>query len=158
MPIEAGAEPKGDVYSRSDKELTAMRAAELDAPRWILPFLDAGLHVLFELPKPVLRAHPFQCVDWFNRNNPDCAGGLSESRSDMERYRKPIVDAINRIAATYRGISTWDPLPILCVAESCNALEKGRPLYFDADHLSPYGNLVLLRSFREAIDALGAEK
>jgi peptidoglycan/LPS O-acetylase OafA/YrhL len=144
----------GDVYTRSAAELAGIDLAAQDAPRWFTPFLDAGLRVVFEMPKPILASHPFQCVDWFNRNNPDCAGGLSERRVDQERYRAPVVEAIDRLVATHPGLSAWDPLPALCDGSHCNALVGGRPLFFDGDHISPYGNLVLLPSFRQAIDDL----
>jgi len=111
------------------------------------------VHVVFELPKPVLRAHPFRCVDWFNRNNPDCAGGLSERRADQERFRAPVVQAINTLVAAHPGMLAWDPLPLLCNEAECPALRAGRPLFFDADHVSPYGNLVLLHAFKEAVRA-----
>ncbi len=154
--LERGANgvPSADLYARSGAELAAIREAAADARRWITPFLDAGLNVVFEAPKPILRAHPFRCIDWFNRENPDCAAGLSEDRLDQERFRQPIVDAINQLVASYAGVSIWDPLPTLCNPKTCNAVEHGRPLFFDADHVTPYANLVLLPSFRAALEEL----
>lgn len=143
-----------DVYARSADELASIRAAERDAPHWLVPLLDAGLQVVFELPKPILQSHPFQCVDWFNRDNPACTGGLSERRSDQERYRAPVVQAMRELVARHPGLAVWDPLPALCDAERCNALRHGRPLYFDGDHVSPYGNLVLLPAWRAFVDTL----
>lgn len=149
---EGGAEP-ADVYARSAEELRGIADAALDAPRWFVPMLDAGLKVVFELPKPVLRAHPFQCVDWFNRNNPLCADGLGERRDDQERYRAPVVHAIRALAEAHPGVSWWDPLPELCDATRCDAIVGGRPTYFDGDHVSPYGNQVLLLPLSAAISA-----
>jgi len=153
QPVRTSRQESGDVYARTPAELASIKKAAQDAPRWFTPFLDAGLQVVFELPKPVLRAHPFQCVDWFNRNNPDCAGGLSERRADQERYRGPVVQAINTLVAAHPGMLAWDPLPLLCNEAECPALRAGRPLFFDADHVSPYGNLVLLHAFKEAVRA-----
>ena len=110
MPGRRTARPATSIR-RSAAELAATRLAAEDAPRWITPFLDAGLRVMFEMPKPILRAHPFQCVDWFNRHNPHCAGGLSELRVDQERYRAPVVDAIDALVAAHPGVAAWDPLP-----------------------------------------------
>lgn len=153
-PVRASTRESGDIYARTAGELASIKAAAKDAPRWFTPFVDAGLHVALELPKPVLRAHPFQCVDWFNRHNPDCAGGLSERRADQERYREPVVQAIRALVAAHPGLSEWDPLPVLCDELECHALRSGRPLLFDADHLSPYGNLVLLPALREVLTSL----
>jgi peptidoglycan/LPS O-acetylase OafA/YrhL len=150
----AKAAPGHDVYARTADELRSIEMAAADAPRWFAPFLDAGLLVVFELPKPVLRSHPFQCVDWFNRGNPLCAAGSSERRENQERYRAPIVQALRRLAQTHAEVSLWDPLPELCDDERCSALAHGRPLFFDADHVSPYGNLVLVGSFASRIRAL----
>lgn len=150
-PASTSEHPAPDVYHRTEAELDLVRQAREEAPQWITPFLDAGLRVVIELPKPILRAHPYQCVDWFNGMNPDCAGGLSELRANQERYRAPVVEAINHLVAAHPGLTAWDPLPTLCTATHCNAMFEGRPLFFDADHVSPYGNLVLLPAFRTAI-------
>jgi peptidoglycan/LPS O-acetylase OafA/YrhL len=140
-----------DIYARTPSELAGVSVASKDASLWVSPLLDAGLKVIFELPKPLFRVHPFQCVDWFNRHHPDCRPGLEESRQDQERYRAPTVDAIRALAANGEGIILWDPLPDLCDTQTCSALQNGRPLFFDGDHLSPYGNLVLLPSFRKVL-------
>lgn len=109
--VVAAADPAHvDIYTRSAEELQRLAAAAQDAPRWFVPMLDAGLKVVFELPKPVLRAHPFQCVDWFNRANPLCAGGLEERRDDQERYRAPVLQAIRGLVNAHPGASAWDPI------------------------------------------------
>ncbi|MBK6472915.1 MAG: acyltransferase [Betaproteobacteria bacterium] len=142
----------GDVFAHTPAALAAMRSAAADAPRWLTPFTDAGLRVVFELPPPLFQAHAFQCVDWFNRTNPACAGGLVERRSDQERYRAPVVATIHELAARHPGVSTWDPMATLCNARECRAMRGRRPLFFDGDHLSPYGNAVLLPALRAALD------
>jgi hypothetical protein len=46
----------------------------------------------------------------------------------------------------------WEPFAVLCPGEVCSAFDpQGRPLYFDADHLSHVGNRVLEASFTEAL-------
>lgn len=142
---------EGNIYERTEQELAALTRAMSDAPRWIDPLVAAGLRVVVEAPKPVFRAHPFTCVEWWNRWNPECAAGLDELRLDLERYRAPVMGALRELAAKYPGVTLWDPLPALCDGEICSAMQSGRPLFFDGDHLSPYGNLVLLWSFRELI-------
>lgn len=120
-------------------------------PRWLAPFLCAGLHVVLELPKPILLTHPFRCADWFSRRSLDCAGGPTEQRGDLERCRAPVVVAIRPLVAELPGVGAWDSLPALRDAKLCGALDRSRPLLFHADHLSPNGSLVLLPSFRSAI-------
>jgi SGNH domain (fused to AT3 domains) len=41
--------------------------------------------------------------------------------------------------------------PTLCSASSCNAFENGKPLFYDGDHLSGYGNDVLYPVFRREL-------
>lgn len=129
------------VDARTVGELASIKKATPDTPRWFKPFVDADLHVVFEPPKPVLRAHPFQCVDWFNRHNPDCAGSLSEQCADQERDLEPAVRAIRARVTAQAGELAMDPLPALCNEAESPALYAGCPLIFDADHASPYGNL-----------------
>jgi peptidoglycan/LPS O-acetylase OafA/YrhL len=137
-----------DPFALTAAERDGLARAREDAPRWIVPFLAAGLKVVLEAPKPVFRAHPFACVEWWQRRNPECAAPLEERRADLERYRAPVMDALRALADEHPGVRLWDPLPSLCDGTTCAALRAGRPLFFDADHLSPYGNLVLLPSFR----------
>jgi len=139
------------IYERTSKELQSIEQAHRDAPDWFVPFQQAGLHVIFEAPKPVFRAHPFYCVDVYNRNNPDCRGGLTELRADQEAYRAPILGTLADLAGRYPGTAIWDPFPDLCDEGRCNAMREGRPVFFDADHVSPYGNVVLFAAFKRAL-------
>ena len=118
---------------------------------------DAGVRIIFEAPKPIFRSPPFRCSDWFNRGNPICAAGLSESRAAIEAYRQPVVDTLHRLAAEL-GAAVWDPLPILCTADRCDAIRDQTPLFFDGDHLSADGNRLLLPSFMAFIAALPAPR
>ena len=74
----------------------------------------------------------------------------------MERLRKPVVDALYNLAQSMPGVSVWDPFPVLCpVAESCSAFSGDLPLFFDADHVSGYGNRLLLPSFQAFVSRAG---
>jgi hypothetical protein len=142
---------QGDPFDRTKRELVALERAVSDAPHWIEPLISAGLWVVLEAPKPVFRVHPFACVEWWNKSNPSCLPGLVERRGDIERYRAPVMDGLEQLVSKYASTTMWDPMPVLCEKEVCSAVKEDRPLFFDGDHLSPYGNLVLLRSFQAAI-------
>ncbi|WP_414629228.1 SGNH hydrolase domain-containing protein [Xanthomonas sacchari] len=45
---------------------------------------------------------------------------------------------------------------MLCDAQQCSGRRDGRPLFFDADHLSGYGNRVLLPGFTSHFAAIQA--
>ena len=115
-----------------------------------------GVQVLFEAPKPVFKSPPFRCSDWFNAMNPICADGMQVSRSEMEITRKGPMDAMTAVAARLSDVgggggAVWDPLPTLCGPLVCDAYRAGRPLFFDGDHLSGFGNRVLVASFMQAV-------
>lgn len=134
--------------------LAGRRKAEGDALVQLQPLAARGLHIVLEAPKPLLRSPPFRCADWFNASNPICEPGLAIAREEVERYRKPVLDSFARMAAQVSAISIWDPLPILCPGRECLSSMDGRPLYFDGDHLSGYGNRMLLPSFERHLAAV----
>ena len=45
------------------------------------------------------------------------------------------------------GVEILNPLPYLCHDGRCHGVKDGRPLYFDDDHLSEYGNKMLVPMF-----------
>ena len=47
------------------------------------------------------------------------------------------------------GAKILDPLPYLCLDGQCLGIRNGRPIYFDDDHLSEYGNKFLVPMFAE---------
>ena len=67
----------------------------------------------------------------------------------LER-NQPIIKIIKNVAA-YHSVKVLDPTEYLCDSGKCNALYKGRPIYYDADHMSEYGNKLLTPMFKKAI-------
>ena len=55
-------------------------------------------------------------------------------------------------------VSVWDPFPILCPEQTCSAYREGRPLFFDGDHVSGYGNRLLAPSFGEFVVGVADRK
>jgi peptidoglycan/LPS O-acetylase OafA/YrhL len=136
----------------------AVRAAgEGAAVALLQPLAQRGVRIVFEAPKPLLRAPPYRCSDWFNRGNAICARGTQIARDTMQRYRAPVLQSLQRIAARLPHASVWDPLPALCEPTRCAGMRDGHPLFFDADHLSGYGNRVLLPGFTAHFKAVQAE-
>jgi peptidoglycan/LPS O-acetylase OafA/YrhL len=58
---------------------------------------------------------------------------------------------ISRTAAK-NGIPVLDPVPYLCFDGRCMAQFKGRPIYFDGDHMSEYGNKLLAPMFQSVLE------
>lgn len=145
---EVLAVAQGDTFRQWTRE------ARDEAPALLQPVLSAGVKILFDAPKPVFLSPTFRCADWFNRSNPVCRGGLEQPRSVLENLRAPVLASINSVAGGNPAISVWDSFPLLCPEPTCHALRAQRPLFFDGDHLSAYGNAQLYPAFRDTITAL----
>ncbi len=115
------------------------------------PLAERGVRIVMEAPKPVLPAPPYRCSDAFNADNEVCRNGLVSTRADMEALRAPMLGSLQQVVAGLPGAMMWDPLPVLCDATLCPAQRDGRPLYFDGDHVSGYGNRVLLPSLQQVL-------
>ncbi len=127
------------------------QAAIMDADQWLRPLLQHGLQLVLEAPKPIFRAPAFRCVDAWMRHNPICARGLVETRDDEQALREPVLRALRQVVSRQQSsqVTIFDAFTALCPDEKCAALAAdGRPLYFDADHLSRWGNEVVYPHFR----------
>lgn len=127
------------------------RAAITEAQRVAGSLTSAGMRIVIEAPKPIFRAPAFRCSDWFNRGNPACEPGFTMDREFLLRYRQPVLDAMSRLARADDKISVWDPFNTLCPENPCEAVRAGRPIFFDADHISGYANDLLYPSFNAAL-------
>jgi peptidoglycan/LPS O-acetylase OafA/YrhL len=121
------------------------------------PMATKGMRVVFELPKPIFRIPLFRCADWFNRNNPACAGGSEFDRAMLLNYRQPVLAFADALKARVNGFSIWDPFPALCPGEVCSMWRDGRPLFFDGDHVTYLANTLLADDFIATITALDKE-
>ena len=117
-------------------------------------FTDAGLQVLLDAPKPVFRSPTFRCVDWFTRANPVCAGGLTLQRDQALALREPVLTTMQALAAQRPNVRIWDAFPLLCPGATCSAMLDNKPLFFDGDHVSAYGNAYLFPAFRAQVRSL----
>jgi len=129
------------------------RAALAETARFIGKLQAMSLHVLLDAPKPVFRAPPFRCSDWFNRSNPACQGGFDVSREFLLERREPVMASLRELARL-EGVHVWDPFPILCPAATCSAFNGRTPVFFDGDHLSGYGGRLLVASFAAELNAI----
>lgn len=70
----------------------------------------------------------------------------------LEEYhqRQQVILRAQDEAARQCGVHILDPLPYLCHNGRCLGSKEGRPLYFDDDHLSEYGNKLLVPMFKQA--------
>ncbi|MBR9910202.1 MAG: hypothetical protein GYB33_07605 [Gammaproteobacteria bacterium] len=78
-------------------------------------------------------------------------GKKGEISLDLDAYRQhhAFIWSVQDEIAARCGAKIVDPLPYLCDAERCYGSKNDIPLYFDDDHLSEYGNRLLVEMFRE---------
>jgi peptidoglycan/LPS O-acetylase OafA/YrhL len=122
-------------------------AAQAQAETMLQRFAAKGADIVFPGPTPVFRSPAFRCSDWFNSMNPICADGSAIARTEIERYRAPVLQSLAEIGRTVPGVRVWDAMSILCPGAQCTASRDGQPLFFDGDHLSAHANTLLLPDF-----------
>jgi peptidoglycan/LPS O-acetylase OafA/YrhL len=122
-----------------------------EAEEWLASIADLPIRIVFVAPTPLFRAPAFRCSDWFNHHNPVCRPGLQIDRDSLQELRRPVIEVMQQLASRYSSVEIWDPFDRLCDEPRCSAFRSGRPLFFDGDHLSGFGNLVLYDSFRRII-------
>jgi peptidoglycan/LPS O-acetylase OafA/YrhL len=135
----------------SEKAVENRQIALEEASQLIEAFTARGVHVLIDAPKPVLKAPPYRCSDWFNKMNPICSPGLLINREFLLKLRQPVMDSLKILESRHQNLSVWDPFFVLCENETCSAYDGGKPLFFDGDHLSAHGNRILTPSFKNKV-------
>lgn len=68
----------------------------------------------------------------------------------MDR-NKSLIQVMDHVSKN-NHIELLDPTPYLCKAGKCMATYQDRPIYYDADHMSEYGNKLLSNMFRLAMN------
>ncbi|MBB4098980.1 acyltransferase family protein [Sphingomonas kyeonggiensis] len=140
----------------NDRDLVGARAdtvsdAALAEAQGITQQLAAGgARLVLEAPKPTFPSPTFRCADWFNRTNPACHG-LTIGRETMLERRRHVMRAMSALVASEKPTILWDPLPIFCPGQTCEALPGGRPLFFDGDHPSGLGNDLIYADLKRTI-------
>ncbi|MEH2320100.1 acyltransferase family protein [Nostoc sp.] len=139
----------------SGKDALSNRAsATKEAITLLKPFVQRGIKVVFEASKPIFRAPSFRCSDWFNRMNPICKLGLEMQKDVLINYRLPVMESMETLSKQVSGVSVWDPFPLLCPGNFCKTTMDDKPLFFDGDHISGYGNMLVYPSFKTFITEL----
>lgn len=70
------------------------------------------------------------------------------------RQRHAVVLAAQDAARDRCGVKILDPIPFLCNARTCEGIRNGRPLYYDTNHLSEYGNQFLIPMFAKVFNGV----
>lgn len=113
----------------------------------LAPLIGRGVRVIVEGPKPVVRSSTFLCADWYTKEKRYCQELKDIPKGEMLERIKYGEFLTARAVALIPNSVLWEPFAILCPGDSCGAFMNGKPLFFDGDHLSGYGNDILFPSF-----------
>lgn len=113
---------------------TACQLAEHRPIYLVRPIPEMGIDV----PKAMARAL------MFGKPAPQISISLEEYHA-----RHKVVWAAQDAAAAQCGVKILDPLPYLCHDGRCWGSNDGRPIYYDDNHLSEYGNKLLVPMFKQ---------
>lgn len=125
------------VFNKKFKEAFIATACEIAARNSFYitrPIPEMGVHV----PNTLIRNQ------MFGRDGDDIKITLAEYHQ-----RHSFTWAMQDAAAEQCGVKILDPLPYLCDDQYCYGSRDGRPLYYDDDHLSEYGNKFLVPMFEQ---------
>ena len=98
--------------------------------------------MMVDVPKAMARAL------MFGKPDPQISISLEEYHA-----RHKVVWAAQDAAVARCGVKILDPLPYLCHDGRCWGSKDGRPIYYDDDHLSEYGNKLLVPMFKPVFAA-----
>lgn len=132
-------------------------AATFDDPianqRFKEAFIETSCEIASRNPLYVMRPIPEIGVHVPNTlaSNIRFRNSRKDIKITLEEYheRHAFVSAMLDETIEKCGIKILDPLPYLCDAQYCYGSRNGRPLYFDDDHLSEYGNKYLVPMFEQ---------
>lgn len=136
--------------SHSVQTLENIKTAQQQARPLLEKLNELRFNVLIDESKPVFDTVPFRCSDWFNRQHPIC-GATTISKDFLNQLSQPVRESIATLKQDYSHVYVWQPLNSLCSGDSCSVMQDGNSMFFDGDHLSGYGNRVLLPSFTQTL-------
>jgi len=151
--LYGGNEPKERFPDRPrmyfSKELSS------NSPVFLQEFSDSFVSTVCQLKQTrdvyLVRPIPEMGFNVPNKLARDFLWGREQKRPfiSLEDYKKrsDFIWRVQDLAAEKCGAKILNPLPYLCDEENCYATKNGRSLYFDDNHLSEYGNKLLVPMF-----------
>ncbi|WP_218018913.1 SGNH hydrolase domain-containing protein, partial [Novosphingobium rosa] len=103
--------------------------------------------------KPLVSIDPSRCGNWFTAHNPACRrepGDTPQGRWERMALARL---GIASVVAGLPGVSLWEPAATMCPHQACPESIDGKPIYFDSDHITAYGNDLLKPSLEAALQA-----
>lgn len=117
---------------------------------------EAACALAKEHPVYLVRPFPEMNVDIPNTARAMVWGHESATSLSLTDYRQRngFIWAAQDAAREQCGVKILDPLPYLCKDGACQGLKNGRPVYYDDNHLSEFGNRLLVPMFAKVFEPL----
>ena len=134
-------------YDKVNKHL--MKEMELAFDKTLIKIgRERDIYII--LPTPEMRTNvPKKMSRSLLLNNRIETIGIDKSLY-IER-NKEIIDLLNGLENKFSNVKLLDPTLYLCENNMCYGEYKGRPIYYDGDHLSEFGNKLLTQMFLSVI-------
>lgn len=102
------------------------------------------VRLVLEAPKPLMKTAAFRCADPWMKASTYCAlAPAPYEKQALLTARSEILSRMKALAAAHPGITLFDPFETLCPDAICTGEKDGKPLFYDTDHLTGYGNDVV---------------
>ncbi|MDI1302588.1 MAG: acyltransferase family protein [bacterium] len=146
-----GIEGRNDmgIYDEQGHKLDAPRAFVKGYSETVAALLKTGKQVVFVIDWPELGVDPKGCIGarligiGKSAGKSDCTNPRSVVDARQKQYR----ELVQEIKAQNPALKIHDPLPLFCDVKSCRGKSSDQVYYFDKDHLSPSGSVLVLNDF-----------
>ncbi len=75
-------------------------------------------------------------------------------RDFLLQHRSAAMRSIEEIRQQHPNVRVWDAFWVFCQGSTCSMFEGDKPLFFDNDHVSSYGNQKAYPDFVKQMDAI----
>jgi hypothetical protein len=138
-----------DVERTTPGSLRIMEQAIRDT---LFKFKQMGVYrVLLFLPPPEFRTTSMRCF----RTHHNCF----ISKQEFDKYRKPIVDLLNKFQLEFQNVQTIDPSEVLCGPHECSQFldfesQRNMPVVYDDNHITAESARIVVQRFSDSLQWL----
>ncbi len=108
--------------------------------------IDRDVFVLMPIPEMSVNVPKYMSRKLMNDANVNLK--ISKEVSIYQKRHKNVIKVLNKVKSDC-NVTLLDPTKYLCDEKQCNGEVNGRPLYFDSNHLSDFGNRKLKPLFEK---------
>lgn len=137
-----------DLRFKDDPSNQDQRVVYVKALRQTIDYLlKSRKKVILVMDNPDLGFNPLNDLRPFSFfHTPDSIKGRM-AFSEYQEYSQPYTTSVKKMLKDFPQVSIFEPSKILCSSGYCYGIKEGKLLYFDPDHLTREGSMLLGKSF-----------